>query len=251
MGPNSKSNASSKDKGKGIAIPEEPRVKRINRGGGPVIRDPVDEPPRASQSRARRDSKRNVAHATKLEEGEEFTMDYEDKKEAPRPRGFTFPPRPEDEPFVRDSNVEPTANELYYAFMEMEFCPSVFPDPVTLRKLGIYDEVKEIMDHMGISNTLSMSFAAFQEETCLFLATFRIRHHREGTTNYEEDHGGCIEFSGNNEHTNRVTFARLEQLYGFSSEVQYIRDAVGESVYLWEMIVDGVFILRKAKGRKI
>ncbi|CAN8307388.1 unnamed protein product [Cochlearia groenlandica] len=75
---------------------------------------------------------------------------------------------------------------------------SIFPDPDTLRKLGIYDEVKEILRNMGIDDTLRMRYCAYKEETCQFLATLEVILDESGSQRVQRTRGGRIQFKGYN-----------------------------------------------------
>ncbi|CAN8306577.1 unnamed protein product [Cochlearia groenlandica] len=64
--------------------------------------------------------------------------------------------------------------------MEISFVPSRFPDPETLKKLEIYDEVREILRHMRLDGVLGIRHNAYKEETCQFLATLEISYIEPG-----------------------------------------------------------------------
>ncbi|CAN8289112.1 unnamed protein product [Cochlearia groenlandica] len=167
----------SSDKGKGKVTGDEPSGRRT-RSGSVVIREPTDEVPReeprrseSRRSNARR--RRRNKHAVVEEEKHEYVLESEPEEEE-APRGFTFPPRTSETPLVRDPKKPPLSLELYDALMEISFVPSRFPDPDTLRKLGIYDEVREILRHMRLDGVLRMKYNTYKEETCQFLATLEV-----------------------------------------------------------------------------
>ncbi|CAN8271833.1 unnamed protein product [Cochlearia groenlandica] len=175
MGPKKATKA---DRGKGKVTGDEPLAKRT-RSGSVVIREPTDETtreePRRSESRKSNGRKKKRDEPAVVEEEEEYKYVLESEPEEEEPsRGFTFPPRKSKTHLVRDSKKPPSSRELYDALMEVYFVLSRFLDPDTLRKLGIYDEVKEILRNMGIDDTLRMRYRAYKEETCQFLATLKL-----------------------------------------------------------------------------
>ncbi|CAN8276304.1 unnamed protein product [Cochlearia groenlandica] len=226
MGPKRASRA---EKGKGKAVDDEP-PRRRTRSGSVVIREPTDEVPREEPREETREeprkSKSRKSNAKKkrdepavvrevdapavvregdapevVREGEDYDFvydSYDEEELAPAPRGFTFPQRANGTPLERDPKKQPSPRELYDALMEITFVPSRFPDPDTLKKLGIYDEVKEILRNMGLEWVLRREKIAYKEETCQFLATLSLASTSNGITctfkgNDESTYGGPLE----------------------------------------------------------
>ncbi|CAN8289345.1 unnamed protein product, partial [Cochlearia groenlandica] len=105
MGPKKATRA---DKGKGKVIGDEPLARRT-RSGSIVIREPTyettREEPRRSESRKRNARKKKCDEPTVVEEEEyEYVLESEPEEEEAL-RGFTFPPRKSEIPFVRDSKI--------------------------------------------------------------------------------------------------------------------------------------------------
>ncbi|CAN8255540.1 unnamed protein product [Cochlearia groenlandica] len=160
MGPKKATKA---NKGKGKVTGNEPLARRI-RSSSIVIREPTDkttrEEPRRSESRKSNARKKKRDEPAIVEEEEyKYVLESEPEEEEAS-RDFTFPPRKSENPLVRDSKRPPSSRDLYDALMEISFVPSRFPDLGTLRKLGIYDEVREILRHMRIDGTLGMKYRA-------------------------------------------------------------------------------------------
>ncbi|CAN8318847.1 unnamed protein product [Cochlearia groenlandica] len=210
MGPKKASRA---NKGKGKVTGDEP-PRRRTRSGSVVIREPIDEvpreEPRQSESRKRNARRRRDEPAVVEEEEYEYVRASDpEPEEEEAPRGFAFPPRTSETPLVRDTKKQPSLRELYDALMEITFVPSRFPDPDTLKKLGIYDEVKEILRNMRLDWVLGMKHNAYKEETCQYLATLQILHTEQGIR---------VMYSGNNRHTYGASLEIWERILGILAD---------------------------------
>ncbi|CAN8255123.1 unnamed protein product [Cochlearia groenlandica] len=171
---------------------------------------------------------------------------HEDEEELTR--GFNFPFRTEVTPLVRDTEKLPSPRELYDALMEAKFEPSFFPD--TLTKLGILDEVRMI--NMGIGNALGMSYDAYQEETCMFLANLEVVLDDRGSQEAQNTGGCSIRVTDANKITHRATFRAIAELYGFTIlGVHELVNEPGESNKLWNFVANGVSEQGRSKSSQI
>ncbi|CAN8319003.1 unnamed protein product [Cochlearia groenlandica] len=119
------------------------------------------------------------------------------QEEEPTP-GFAFPRRTNKFTLLRDTKNSPFPRNLYDSPMEEKFETSFFPDPKTVTKLGILDEVRMILGNMGIVNTLGISYDVYQEVTCMFLATLEVVLDNIGSQVAQNTCGDSIRFTDSN-----------------------------------------------------
>ncbi|CAN8307380.1 unnamed protein product [Cochlearia groenlandica] len=180
MGPR-KSMAADKAKGK---VTSDESLANRTQSGSIVKRDPTSENPReeplreeprrieSRKSNAKKKKNMNRDEPTVVDNDEDYEYVHEtEPEEEEGPPGLIFPLTKSKTPLVRYPKNAPSSRELYDALMEVPIHHSHFPDSDTLKKLGIYDEVKMILRNMGIERTLGMRHRAYKEETCQFVAT--------------------------------------------------------------------------------
>ncbi|KAJ4878485.1 hypothetical protein Rs2_43503 [Raphanus sativus] len=102
-----------------------------------------------------------------IEEG--LRAETEDEEEAPAPTPATVKKGQRVPPATR--NHSPA--QLYERLSEdVEWRAMKFPDRETLETLGLYQDVRQILQNMGMESLLSMSYGVHEELSCQFLSSF-------------------------------------------------------------------------------
>ncbi|CAF1904968.1 unnamed protein product [Brassica napus] len=132
------------------------------------------------------------------------TEDEEEETPAPKPakKRKRVPP-----------TSKPTSAQLYERlYDDVKWNPMRFPDAEALHALGIYEDVRMILQNMGMESLLGMSYGVHKEASCEFLSTFFVQYHCD---EHRTEGFGRISFKIN-ERTYKVGFKKLSSILGFS-----------------------------------
>ncbi|XP_048591193.1 uncharacterized protein LOC106362201 [Brassica napus] len=134
------------------------------------------------------------------------TEDEEEETSAPKPakKRKRVPP-----------TNKPTSAQLYeHLYEDVKWSPMRFPDVEALRTLGINEDVRMILQNMGMESLLGMSYRVHKEASCEFMSTFAVRYYCDA---HRTEGFGPITFTIN-EKTHKVGFKKLGSIFGFSDK---------------------------------
>ncbi|KAL0864648.1 hypothetical protein Bca101_043766 [Brassica carinata] len=105
----------------------------------------------------------------------------------------------------------------------MEFKPTVFPDPHVLKCLGLYDDVKLLLEKLGLERLLTLQRPGYQTATYHFLSSLTATFYEKGED--PDDGHGFISFNIGRK-TYRMSFKRISKVMGFPDRRTTMVEAV-------------------------
>ncbi|KAH0879428.1 hypothetical protein HID58_066822, partial [Brassica napus] len=128
----------------------------------------------------------------------------------------------------------PTPSEISRLLKAMDFMPTAYPDSHMLQRLGIYDDVKLLLENMGLKWLLTLQRPGYKQATYQFLSSLEATFHLN-KENPVDGHGH-IKFRIGRQ-TYQMSFKRISEVMGFPDRGQSrIGHYRGEIESLWSMI---------------
>ncbi|KAL0886168.1 hypothetical protein Bca101_010151 [Brassica carinata] len=163
----------------------------------------------------------------------------------------------EEEPVLKKKKREPKPpkkkkpppSEIAKLFKAMEFKPTVYPDPHMLKCLGLYDDVKLLLEKLGLERLLTLQRPGYQTATYHFLSSLTATFYEKGED--PDDGHGFISFKIGRQ-TYQMSFKRISEVMGFPDRHTTMVEAVkGDTSSFWSMIASGIHDTKRNKGADI
>ncbi|XP_024013087.1 uncharacterized protein LOC112087291 [Eutrema salsugineum] len=110
-----------------------------------------------------------------------------------------------------------TYNEHLKKLQAVSHEGTMYPDVELLRKIGIYEQVKAVLDNIGLGNIMEVTHESYKELTCQFLASLQVNFYNTDGPAEVKDGFGSLEFKSGQERY-EMTFREVCECFGFKIE---------------------------------
>src|SRR5690606_33665630 len=128
---------------KSSQVPKKGSMSTVERGGS------------SSQARGRKN--KEIARSDPIEE-EASSASGSDSDHAPQKKKVKAPPK-----------KKPPPSEILKLLNNMAFLPTAYPDPITLQRLGLYEDVRYMLEKMGLESLMALQRPGYELPTNQFI----------------------------------------------------------------------------------